>query len=42
MNSYNQSMSPDIVVYPIDIEEIQKIVKLCNEYKVPIIPFGYN
>ena len=28
------------VTFPNNNEEISKIVKICNEYKVPIIPFG--
>ena len=28
------------VVFPNTNEEVSKIVKLCNQYKVPIVPFG--
>ena len=28
------------VVFPNSNEEISKIVKLCNNYKIPIVPFG--
>jgi D-lactate dehydrogenase (cytochrome) len=28
------------VVFPETNEEVSKIVKLCNEYKIPIVPFG--
>jgi len=28
------------VVFPNNNEEISKIIKLCNEYKVPLVPFG--
>lgn len=34
-----QSM-PDIVVSPRNTKEISKIMKLCSEYKVPIVPRG--
>ncbi|MGG3564611.1 glycolate oxidase subunit GlcD [Neobacillus rhizosphaerae] len=34
-----QSM-PDAVVSPRNKEEVSKIVKLCNEYKIPIVPRG--
>ncbi|MGE6257515.1 glycolate oxidase subunit GlcD [Heyndrickxia sporothermodurans] len=34
-----QSM-PDIVVSPRNTKEISEIVKLCSEYKVPIVPRG--
>jgi glycolate oxidase len=34
-----QSM-PDAVVSPRNKEEVAKIVKLCNEYKIPIVPRG--
>jgi FAD/FMN-containing dehydrogenases len=28
------------VVFPKNNDEISKIVKLCNKFKVPIVPFG--
>ncbi len=31
---------PDLVIYPRTEEEIVEIVKICNENKIPIIPFG--
>lgn len=31
---------PDAVVFPDSTEEVAEIVKVCAEYKVPIIPFG--
>ncbi|MEH7299012.1 glycolate oxidase subunit GlcD [Neobacillus drentensis] len=34
-----QSM-PDAVVSPRNKEEVAKIVKLCNDYKIPIVPRG--
>ncbi len=34
-----QSM-PDAVVSPRDTKEISELVKICNEYKIPIVPRG--
>lgn len=34
-----QSM-PDAVVSPRNTEEVSEIIKICNEYKVPIVPRG--
>lgn len=31
---------PDAVVFPRDANEVVRAVRLCNKYKVPIIPFG--
>ncbi|CAN6439973.1 unnamed protein product [Victoria cruziana] len=31
---------PDVVVYPRSAEEVSEIVKACNRYKVPIVPYG--
>ncbi|GJX67088.1 D-lactate dehydrogenase [cytochrome], mitochondrial isoform X1 [Tanacetum coccineum] len=31
---------PDVVVFPRSEEEVSKIVRLCNKYKVPIVPYG--
>lgn len=31
---------PDAVVAPRSTEEVSKIVKVCNEYKIPIVPRG--
>ena len=31
---------PDIIVHPENKEQISKIVKLANEYKIPIVPWG--
>ncbi len=32
--------SPDLVVYPGSTIEVERIVKLCNSNKIPVIPFG--
>jgi FAD/FMN-containing dehydrogenase len=31
---------PDLVVYPENVEQISKILKICNSNKIPVIPFG--
>lgn len=38
--SYHTPILPDVVVYPISKEEVQSIVQIANELKVPIVPFG--
>ena len=38
--TYIPSQLPDAVVFPHSTEEIQEIVRVCAEHKVPIIPFG--
>ncbi|VVB13471.1 unnamed protein product [Arabis nemorensis] len=40
-NSFHKSVNiPDVVVFPRSEEEVSKILKSCNEYKVPIVPYG--
>ncbi|NEU31608.1 glycolate oxidase subunit GlcD [bacterium LRH843] len=36
----NYQAMPDAVMRPKNTKEIQEIVKLCNEYKIPIVPRG--
>jgi len=39
----NHSISealPDLVVYPENVEQISKILRICNSNKIPVIPFG--
>ena len=31
---------PDLVIYPNNSEEILRIVQICNNHRIPIIPFG--
>ena len=38
--TYIPSQLPDGVVFPHTTEEVQDIVKVCAQHKVPIIPFG--
>ncbi|XP_049932655.1 D-lactate dehydrogenase [cytochrome], mitochondrial-like isoform X2 [Nymphaea colorata] len=40
-HSFHRAVNiPDVVVYPRTQEEVSKIVKACNKYKVPIVPYG--
>ncbi len=38
--SYHSASLPDIVVFPATTEEVSKIVKIANQYKMPVVPFG--
>jgi D-lactate dehydrogenase (cytochrome) len=38
--SYHEKGLPDAVAFPRNTEEVQEIVKACNYYKTPIIPYG--
>ena len=38
--SYHAAHAPDVVVFAHSTEEVQDIVKVCAESKVPIIPYG--
>lgn len=38
--SYHTPSSPDLVVFPKTTEEVSRIVKLANQYRVPVVPFG--
>ncbi|KAI4348839.1 hypothetical protein L6164_009511 [Bauhinia variegata] len=40
-NSFHKAINiPDVIVYPRSEEEVSKIVKLCDDHKVPIVPYG--
>lgn len=40
-NSYHKSeYFPELILLPESTDQVSKIVKLCNKYKVPVIPFG--
>ncbi|CAL9229413.1 unnamed protein product [Arabidopsis halleri] len=40
-NSFHKAVHvPDVVVFPRSEKEVSKILKSCNEYKVPIVPYG--
>jgi D-lactate dehydrogenase len=32
--------APIVVVFPLNVEEVQSVIKLCNAYKVPVVPRG--
>lgn len=36
----NFQHNPDLVISPRNTEEVSKIVKVCNEHKIPIVPRG--
>lgn len=38
--TYIPSQLPDAVVFAESTEDVQQVVRVCAEYKVPIIPFG--
>jgi D-lactate dehydrogenase (cytochrome) len=38
--SYHATRAPDAVAFPLDIEEVSAIVRICGRHDVPIIPFG--
>ena len=38
--TYIPAQLPDAVVFPHSTQEVQEIVRVCAEHKVPIIPFG--
>jgi len=38
--SWHDCCAPDLVCFAKNTEEVSKIVKICAEHKVPIIPFG--
>ena len=38
--TYLPSQLPDAVVFAKSTEDVQQVVRICAEYKVPIIPFG--
>ncbi|XP_004136541.2 D-lactate dehydrogenase [cytochrome], mitochondrial isoform X1 [Cucumis sativus] len=40
-NSFHVAVNiPDVVVFPRSEEEVSEIIKLCDQYKVPIVPYG--
>ena len=38
--SFTRPCRPDYVVYVKTVKEIQKVIKIANKYKVPVIPFS--
>ena len=35
-----ETPKPDFVVHPSTTEEVAKIVKIANQYKIPVVPWG--
>ncbi|MCK0143480.1 FAD-linked oxidase C-terminal domain-containing protein [Aliiroseovarius sp. F20344] len=38
--TYFAPAPPDIVVWPLNTSEVSQIVRICNQAKLPVIPFG--
>jgi len=38
--SYHTPSNPDVVVFPKTTEEVSEIMKIANQYEVPVVPFG--
>jgi D-lactate dehydrogenase (cytochrome) len=38
--SFHPAAPPDLVVFPLDVDECAAVVRLCGEHRAPIIPFG--
>lgn len=38
--SYHAMSLPDVVVFPECTEDVRKVMKLANEFQVPVVPFG--
>lgn len=38
--SYHRGRSPDVVVFPESVDEVSRVVRLCTDRHVPIVPFG--
>jgi D-lactate dehydrogenase (cytochrome) len=38
--SFHAPAAPDLVVYPLDLEEAARVVRTCAEHRAPIVPFG--
>lgn len=38
--TFHPTVAPDAVVFPASAEEVQRIVRVCAELRVPVIPFG--
>ena len=38
--SFHAPAAPDLVVYPLDVEEAARVVRTCAEHRAPIVPFG--
>jgi D-lactate dehydrogenase (cytochrome) len=38
--SFHPPAPPDLVVYPVDVDEAARVVRLCAEHGAAIVPFG--
>jgi D-lactate dehydrogenase (cytochrome) len=38
--SHHQPQRPDVVVFPHDRSEIQRILRFANDHRVPVVPYG--
>jgi D-lactate dehydrogenase (cytochrome) len=38
--SFHPPAPPDLVVFPLDVDECAAVVRLCAEHRAPIVPFG--
>ncbi len=38
--SYHPCTPPDLVVYPESEEEVSEIIRICGQFKAPVIPYG--
>ena len=38
--SYHQTATPDVVVFPKTTEEVSKVLAYANDNKIPVVPFG--
>jgi D-lactate dehydrogenase (cytochrome) len=38
--SYHPTRAPDAVCYPVSTEEVSTIVRLCAQWRTPVVPFG--
>lgn len=39
---FGKPAMPGVVVFPGNVEEVQKVVKLANKYKTPVLPFTFG